>query len=179
MRGRSLALLEVAGHCEECPLVGGHRGTGSLYPPNCTESGRAWMTERPELHDKGGLSAQHLTETQQGQALNSATPQTRSPPSENSTSSGALPSWRRRLEHDPHGLCALVAGSTLPPGGFREAASTPGVCWGRQQNNPKPLSLNPTPGVSTARVRPVKGADIPVEGAARQGPGLRLKCVYQ
>lgn len=45
-------------------------------------------------------------------------------------------------------LCALVAVSTLPPGGSREAASAPGVWWGQQQNSPTPSSLNSSNPVS-------------------------------
>lgn len=55
--------------------------------------------------------------------------------------------------------------STLPPGGPREAASAPGVCWGQQQNSPRnPVSPWPEfpSGVQRFRVR----------GAARQAPGV-------
>lgn len=43
----------------------------------------------------------------------------------------------------PRSLCfGCSEVSTLPPGGLREAASAPGVCWGQQQNHPKLGSLD-------------------------------------
>lgn len=75
----------------------------------------------------------------------------------------------------PWSFCALVAVSTLPPGGPRQAVSAPGVCWGQQQNSPKLGRLNPRNPVSPwpeylGDDTSHQGAEVPVQGCCQASP---------
>lgn len=146
---------------EECPLAKGQGEAGKGCPPNCIELNRTQSTTQRQRVELSGLqwtpgtsqkaACQHSTSQTDNRSRHRAL-WTRSPPTATTAPAAgqgpaegggwdrdqrAAQCWgqpmpgrcRRELSH---GLCALVAVSTLPPGGPREAASTPGVCWGQQ-----------------------------------------------